>query len=143
MELQIPDEGWTSVYRIAVWAEDESKGRDYARRIACICRAQGVFPIMEWHAEPEQRFASWPTRVFLALPGVDGLNAAEHLRALSPNCGLIWCSDLNFSLHAFRLRADYFLMEPVTDEKLQEALAVWFGRENEMPKGQSDGVRER
>ena len=131
------------MYRIAVWAEDESKGRAYAERIARFCRARGVFPQVEWRLNPEERFSSQPTSVFLALPGVDGLNAAEHLRALSPNCGLIWCSDLNFSLHAFRLRADYFLMEPVTDEKLQEALAVWFGRENEMPKGQSDGVRER
>ena len=31
-----------------------------------------------------------------------------HLRTLCPQTRIIWCSDLNFSLHAFRLRADYF-----------------------------------
>ena len=49
-----------------------------------------------------------PTVVILALPGVSGLNAAEHLRSLYPKCGIIWCSDLDFSLHAFRLRIEYF-----------------------------------
>ena len=50
-----------------------------------------------------------PTVVFLALPGVSGLNAAEHLRSLYPKCGIIWCSDLDFLLHAFRMQIEYFL----------------------------------
>ena len=43
----------------------------------------------------------------------EGLNAAEHLRSLYPKCGIIWCSDFDFSLHAFRLRIEYFFMKPV------------------------------
>ena len=65
--------------------------------------------------DQEQFFAQTlktvPTVVFLALPGVSGLNAAEHLRSLYPKCGIIWCSDLDFSLHAFRLRIEYFFMK--------------------------------
>ena len=50
-----------------------------------------------------------PAVVFLELPGVSGLNAAEHFRSLYPKCGIIWCSDLDFSLHAFRMQIEYFL----------------------------------
>ena len=67
-----------------------------------------------------------PTVVFLALPGVSGLNAAEHLRSLYPKCGIIWCSDLDFSLHAFRLRIEYFFMKPVEEQKIKEGLSIWF-----------------
>ena len=38
---------------------------------------------------------------------------------------MIWCSDLDFSLHAFRLRADYFLLEPVSEEAFQLGLYTW------------------
>ena len=67
-----------------------------------------------------------PAVVFLALPGVSGLNAAEHLRSLYPKCGIIWCSDLDFSLHAFRMRIEYFFMKPVEEQKIKEGLSIWF-----------------
>ena len=38
---------------------------------------------------------------------------------------IIWCSDLDFSLHAFRLRVDYFLLEPITEEAFQQGLSTW------------------
>ena len=34
-------------------------------------------------------------------------------------------SDLDFSLHAFRLRADYFLLEPVTEAALRQGFCSW------------------
>ena len=37
------------------------------------------------------------TNAVIALSGVAGLNAAEHLRSLCPACRMIWCSDLDFS----------------------------------------------
>ena len=80
--------------------------------------------------DQEQFFAQTlktvPTVVFLALPGVSGLNAAEHLRSLYPKCGIIWCSDLDFSLHAFRLRIEYLFMKPVEEQKIKEGLSIWF-----------------
>jgi len=31
----------------------------------------------------------------------------------------------DFSLHAFRLRADYFLLEPVTEAALRQGFRIW------------------
>lgn len=62
--------------------------------------------------------------MFLALHGVAGLNAAEHLRSLYPRCGIIWCSDLDFSLHAFRLRVEYFFREPLNEKMFEEGMNV-------------------
>ena len=70
------------------------------------------------------------TNAVIALPGVDGLNAVEHLHALCPQTRVIWCSDLNFSLHAFRLRADYFLLEPVTEAALRQGFCIWLDQKN-------------
>ena len=123
------------MYRIAVVADEESVGRNYETQITRFCTEWGVFPQIELHTSQELFFERIqtvkPTSVVLALSGVAGLNAAEHLRSLCPNCGVIWCSDLDFSLQAFRLRVDYFLMEPITIERLREGLSVWFEHRRE------------
>ena len=51
----------------------------------------------------EQIQKTVPAVVLLALPGVSGLNAAEHLRSLYPGCGVIWCSDLDFFASCFQI----------------------------------------
>ena len=123
------------MYRIAVVADEESVGRNYETQITRFCTERGVFPQIELHTNQELFFERIqtvkPTSVVLALSGVAGLNAAEHLRSLCPNCGVIWCSDLDFSLQAFRLRVDYFLMEPITIERLREGLSDWFEHRRE------------
>ena len=123
------------MYRIAVVADEESVGRNYETQITRFCTERGVFPQIELHTNQELFFERIqtvkPTSVVLALSGVAGLSAAEHLRSLCPNCGVIWCSDLDFSLQAFRLRVDYFLMEPITIERLREGLSVWFEHRRE------------
>lgn len=123
------------MYRIAVVADEESVGRNYETQITRFCTERGVFPQIELHTNQELFFERIqtvkPTSVVLALSGVAGLNAAEHLRSLCPNCGVIWCSDLDFSLQAFRLRVDYFLMEPITIERLREGLSIWFEHRRE------------
>lgn len=123
------------MYHIAVVADEESVGRNYETQITRFCTERGVFPQIELHTSQELFFERIqtvkPTSVVLALSGVAGLNAAEHLRSLCPNCGVIWCSDLDFSLQAFRLRVDYFLMEPITIERLREGLSVWFEHRRE------------
>ena len=123
------------MYRIAVVADEESVGRNYETQITRFCTERGVFSQIELHTNQELFFERIqtvkPTSVVLALSGVAGLNAAEHLRSLCPNCGVIWCSDLDFSLQAFRLRVDYFLMEPITIERLREGLSVWFEHRRE------------
>lgn len=38
---------------------------------------------------------------------------------------LVLLGALDFSLHAFRLRADYFLLEPVSEEAFRRGLNAW------------------
>ena len=90
---------------------------------------KGLFPRIDLY-ESEEKFyielrEKAPGGVIIALPGVAGLNAAEHLRSLWSECGLIWCSDLDFSLHAYRLRAEYFIKAPFVETELAEGLSRW------------------
>ena len=117
------------MYRIAVLAEQEAERPRYAEQITRFCEAKGLFPQVMQYDDQERFFETAqkeaPTNAVIALSGVAGLNAAEHLRSLCPACRMIWCSDLDFSLHAFRLRADYFLMKPVSEEAFQRGLNAW------------------
>ena len=118
-----------AVYRIVVLAARDEQRSAYADHIARFCHENGLFPQVDACSNQEQFFESVqkaaPTNAVIALPGVAGLNAVEHLRSLCPACGIIWCSDLNFSLQAFRLRIEYFILEPVTAERFQQGLIVW------------------
>lgn len=115
--------------RIAVLTEQETRGIHIEEQISRFCKGKGLFPRIEPYQDQEDFFKTVPRAAFgyavIALPGVAGLNAVEHLRSLCPACRIIWCSDLDFSLHAFRLRVDYFLLEPVTEESFRQGLCVW------------------
>lgn len=117
------------MYRIAVLAEQEADQQRYAEQITRVFEANGLFPLVMQYDGQERFFEAAqedaPTNAVIALSGVAGLNAAEHLRSLCPACRMIWCSDLDFSLHAFRLRADYFLLKPVSEEAFQRGLNAW------------------
>ena len=120
------------MYCMSVLTDRDQVGHDYAKYISDYCIEKGIVPLIEIYQNQEVFFKQIqrrvPSMVFLSLPGVDGLNAAEHLRSLYPRCGIIWCSDLDFSLHAFRLRVEYFFMKPVEHEKIQEGLKAWLER---------------
>ena len=126
------------MYRIAVLTEQETRGAQMEEQIARFCKEKRRFPRIEPYQNQESFFSAELTAAFshavIALPGVAGLNAVEHLRALCPACRIIWCSDLDFSLHAFRLRVDYFLLEPVTEEGFRQGLLAWLeGRASAAP----------
>ena len=109
---------------------DESHCRaDRAGNARDLHRKTDFSVLIEPYQDQEDFFKAVPRAAFgyavIALPGVAGLNAVEHLRSLCPACRIIWCSDLDFSLHAFRLRVDYFLLEPVTEESFRQGLCVW------------------
>ena len=127
------------MYRIAVLTRSEAQVTFFTEQISRFCAERSLFPKLESYLDQERFFASArktpPTNAVIALPGVDGLNAAEHLRALLPETRIIWCSDLDFSLHAFRLRVDYFLLEPVTEEALRQGLCIWV--EEKMPSAKN------
>lgn len=117
------------MYRIAVLTNSEAQKALFTEQISRFCAECGRFPVIETFRDQEQFFEAArkapPANAVIALPGVDGLNAVEHLRALFSEAHIIWCSELDFSLHAFRLRVDYFLLEPVTEEAFRQALLVW------------------
>ena len=118
------------MYHIAVLTNCDVQEAFFTEQTARFCAEHGLYPKIEPFREQEAFFAAAqetaPTNAVIALPGVDGLNAAEHLRALLPGTRVIWCSDLDFSLHAFRLRVDHFLLEPVTAEGFRQGLSIWF-----------------
>ena len=84
--------GSVVVYCIAILTDQEQEGQKSAEYIRNYCTEKHVFPLIEIYQNQEQFFAQTlktvPTVVFLALPGVSGLNAAEHLRSLYPKCGM-------------------------------------------------------
>lgn len=123
-----------SVYRIAVLAEEETEGQYYAEQISRFYSEKGIFPHIVQYQDQECFFENVqktaPTNVVIAFSGVAGLDMVEHLHALDPACRIIWCSDLDFSLHAYRLRADYFLLKPVAEGAFRQGLANWLEWDN-------------
>ena len=117
------------MYCIAILTDRKEDGETYTKYILDYCASKSIFPLVETYQNQEDFFKQIqrrvPDLVFLKLAGVAGLNAAEHLRSLHFGCGIIWCSDLDFSLHAFRLRVQYFFMEPAEKQKIQEGLQAW------------------
>ncbi len=126
------------MYRISILTDLVETGQIYADWTKHFCTENGLFPRIDLYNDQEEFFShlidSPPTGIILALDGVAGLNAAEHIRSLLPDCGLIWCCDLDFSLHAFRLRADYFILLPIKHEGLREGLTVWIENVNRQNK---------
>ena len=104
------------MYRIAVLINSEAQEAFFTEQISQFCAECERFPVIETFRDQEQFFETTrktpPTNAVIALPGI------------------IWCSDLDFSLHAFRLRADYFLLEPVTKAAFQQGLYVWLNEKN-------------
>ncbi len=117
------------MYRIAILLNNEILGRQLVDWTKQFYKEQGKFPLVEMYRDSQQFFQLVRDREFdgviIGLPGVEGLNAVEHLRSLVSDCQLIWCSDLDFSLHAYRLRVEYFILNPVTDEELRRGLSCW------------------
>lgn len=117
------------MHRIAVLTNSMAQEAFLAEQLLRFCAEHCLFPQMDCYRDQESFFEAAHneplTNALIALPGVDGLNAVEHLRTLCPQTRIIWCSDLNFSLHAFRLRADYFLLEPVTEAALRQGFCIW------------------
>lgn len=122
------------MYRIVVLTKSDAQAAFFTEQVSQFCAECGRFPVIETFCDQEQFFETAgktpPTNAVIALPGVGGLNAVEHLRRLCRNTRIIWCSDLDFSLHAFRLRADYFLLEPVTKAAFRQGLCAWLKEKN-------------
>jgi len=113
-----------------ILAADQQTRNDLTNWTRDACAGWGLFSEITAPEDTKAYLRDPPPRpprlVILALPGVDGLNSAQELRALCPDTGLIWCCDLDFSLQAYRLEADYFfLMESLSREMLKTSLDRW------------------
>ena len=130
------------MYHIAVLTKSETQETFYREQLSRFCAERGVFPRVDCYRGQEVFFEvarkNTPTNAVISLPGVDGLNAVEHLRALFPETRIIWCSELDFSLHAFRLRVDYFLLEPITEEAFRQGLCAWVEKKQPSASSRAD-----
>ena len=81
----------------------------------------------------------------IAMPGVDGLEAARHLTAFDPRPAVVFCTAYDaHALSAFEAAAIDYLMKPVRAERLAAALerARTFigGREALLPAGRQQAL---
>ena len=94
------------MYHIAVLTNSETQEAFYIEQLSRFCFERGLFPKMDCYRGQELFFdvarVNAPTCTVIALPGVEGLHAVEHL-----------------------LRVDYFLLEPITEEAFQQGLSTW------------------
>lgn len=76
------------MYRIAVLTSSETQEAFYIEQLSRFCFERGLFPKMDCYRGQELFFdvarKNTPTCTVIALPGVEGLNAVEHLRTLFP-----------------------------------------------------------
>ena len=74
------------MYRIAVLTSSETQEAFYIEQLSRFCFERGLFPKMDCYRGQELFFdvarVNAPTCTVIALPGVEGLNAVEHLRTL-------------------------------------------------------------
>ena len=98
------------MYRIAVLTSSRAQEAFWAEQILQFCAEHCLFPQMDCYRDQESFFEAAHneplTNALIALPGVDGLNAVEHLRTLCPQTRIIWSGDLKLWLHALVLPAD-------------------------------------
>lgn len=66
--------------------------------------------------------------VVMLCPGDDGLALVRELRAAYPHCGILWGSDRDDALHAWRMDVDYFFLLPERDSLWQAGLRLWMMR---------------
>ena len=109
------------MYHIAVLTKSETQETFYTEQLSRFCAECGVFPRVDCYRGQEVFFEvarkNAPTNAVIALPGVDGLN---------------------FSLHAFRLRVDYFLLEPITEEAFRQGLCAWVEKKQPSASSRAD-----
>lgn len=82
----------------------------------------------------------------IAMPGIDGLEAARHLAAFDPRPAVVFCTAYDaHALSAFEAAAVDYLVKPVRPERLQAALerarTFTLGREREEDREPGSGQR--
>lgn len=63
--------------------------------------------------------------VVMLCPGDDGLALVREIRAAYPHCGILWGSDRDDAIHAWRADVDYFFLLSERDLLWQAGLRLW------------------
>lgn len=74
----------------------------------------------DWQELRELLKKEEPDVVIIAQNGVEGLDIITGMKIISGK--LIWFSDLDFGLQAYRLCVSYFNMKPISYDKMAHAL---------------------
>ena len=76
------------MYHIAVLTKSETQETFYREQLSRFCAEHGLFPRVDCYRGQEVFFEvarkNAPTNAVISLPGVDGLNAVEHLQGAFP-----------------------------------------------------------
>ena len=90
------------MHRIAVLTNSMAQEAFLAEQLLRFCAEHCLFPQMDCYRDQESFFEAARneplTNAVIALPGVDGLNAVEHLRALCPQTRIISVSYTHLTL---------------------------------------------
>lgn len=109
-----------------VIADDEPLARDRLRALLAEHAAVVVVAEVSNGAEALHACAEFQPDVVLldiAMPGVDGLEAARHLASFEPRPAVVFCTAYDaHALSAFEAAAIDYLMKPVRPERLATAL---------------------
>lgn len=111
IELIICNRNEKETSLIKQYIYDYYKDKEIAIYIRC-CK--------EWHELIELIKKEEPDIVIVAQNGVEGLDIITGMKILSEK--IIWFSDLDFGLQAYRLCVAYFNMKPIIYEKVAHAL---------------------
>ena len=122
------------MHRIAVLTNSMAQEAFLAEQLLRFCAEHCLFPQMDCYRDQESFFEAAHNEPLT--------NALIALRTLCPQTRIIWCSDLNFSLHAFRLRADYFLLEPVTEDALRQGFCSWLDKKAPLRSDRNEHNKE-
>lgn len=107
---------------VALYCDNPENGSSIARQLTKLCRVptETFYNIFDFIT----KVSDCPdTVMFIAQTGALSTETAMAAREHNPHGKLIWFSDLDFALLSFRLKATYFGLLPVEDNKLKTALS--------------------
>ena len=115
------------MHRVAVLSYSPDTRMRLCRQLGDHLARMGYFPCLEAPEELENFYytmrTSPPDGVVLAMDGVAGLNAVEHLRRLSPDCVLVFTTtSTDHALDGYRVRALQYLVKPYQIAEVEEVL---------------------
>lgn len=106
---------------VALCCDDRTSGETITRQLARLCNVTAIpfYNVSDFITG----ISDCPDTVMLiAQKGAPSTETAMAAREHNPRGKLLWFSDLDFALLSFRLKATYFGLLPIEENKLRTAL---------------------